>query len=198
MLAALPPVPPCELPLGAVHRVNPARHQQVVIARGRNKRSSYGTVSRWEYRAGCWHKVDQAPSRNGARGWHRRPWDWSYLSPIGQFGLTDAGGRLRKPSGTKLPYHQSRSGFQGPAGGEWVFDYVVAVNFNRVPGRSPLDLERPNPHIKDGGIWLHVAGRGATRGCISVRRAQMRKTLRWLDPSKRPVIVMGPRGILRR
>ena len=85
-------------------------------------------------------------------------------------------------------------GVPGAAGGEWVFDYVVAINFNRVPGRSPLDMKRPDPSIKDGGIWLHVAGRGATRGCISVSRQEMRKTLRWLDPAADPVIVMGPRG----
>lgn len=198
MLATLPPAPPCELPLGAVHRVDPTRHQQVLIARGQAKRSSYTHVSRWEYRDGCWRSLGTVPARNGARGWHPRPWDYSYFSPIGTFGLTDAGGRLPKPRGTSLPYHHSRSGFQGPPGGEWVFDYVVAINFNRVPGRSPLDLERPNPKIKDGGIWLHVAGRSATRGCISVSRPHMRTILRWLDPDRRPVIVMGPRGVLRR
>lgn len=192
-----PPPPPCELPLGVSYQVDSDRHRQVVIARGRGKHSSYATVSRWEYRNGCWTRIDTVPARNGARGWHHRPWDWSYLSPIGTFGLTDAGGRLRKPAGTTLPYHHSRSGFQGPPGGEWVFDYVVAVNFNRFPGRSPLDLERPDPKIKDGGIWLHVSGRGATRGCVSISRANMRAVLRWLDPQARPVIVMGPRGVLR-
>jgi L,D-peptidoglycan transpeptidase YkuD (ErfK/YbiS/YcfS/YnhG family) len=178
--------------------VDATRHQQVLIARGHAKRSSYAHVSRWEYRDGCWRELDTVPARNGARGWHRHPWDYSYFSPIGTFGLTDAGGRLPKPRGTSLPYHHSRSGFQGPPGGEWVFDYVVAINFNRVPGRSPLDLERPDPKIKDGGIWLHVAGRAATRGCISVSRPHMRTILRWLDPDRKPVIVMGPRAVLRR
>ncbi len=197
MIAAAPPPPPCELPLGASYRVDERKHQQVVIARGRSRGSSYATVSRWQWRGGCWSRVGSTRARNGARGWHHKPWDWSYLSPIGIFGLTDAGGRLRKPPGTQLPYDRNRAGFQGPPGGEWVFDYVVAINFNRVPGRSPLDLTRPNPKIKDGGIWLHVAGRGATRGCVSISRAQMRTMLRWLDPDQRPVIVMGPRGVLR-
>jgi len=198
MLAASPPVPTCELPLGAVHSVDASKHQQVIIARGLSRRSSHARLSRWHYRDGCWRRLEAIDARNGARGWHDKPWDYSYLSPIGTFGLTDAGGRLREPRGTGLPYHHSRPGFRGPPGGEWVFDYVVAINFNRVPGRSPLDPTRPNPKIKDGGIWLHVNGRGATRGCISVRRTQMRTVLRWLDPAARPVIVMGPRGVLRR
>jgi L,D-peptidoglycan transpeptidase YkuD (ErfK/YbiS/YcfS/YnhG family) len=189
---------PCELPLGAVHRVDPGRHQQVIIAMGRSKRSSYTRVSRWQFDGACWVKVGSTPARNGARGWHRRPWDYSYLSPIGTFGLTDAGGRLPKPRGTALPYDHDRSGFTGPPGRAWVFDYVVAINFNRVPGRSPLNLYRPNPKINDGGIWLHVSGPAATRGCISISRRQMRKTLRWLDPADRPVMVMGPRSVLSR
>lgn len=193
----MPPADQCELPLTAQYQVAASRHQQVVIAQGRSKASSYAAVSRWQYRDGCWTRLASTPARNGARGWHHKPWDWSYLSPIGMFGLTDAGGRLAEPRGTRLPYDHDRGGFMGPSGGEWVFDYVVAINFNRVPGTSPLNLRRPNPRIHDGGIWLHVAGRGATRGCISISRPQMRKTLKWLDPSQRPVIVMGPRGLLR-
>ncbi len=108
------------------------------------------------------------------------------------------GGADTHPAAPPFPIDHSRSGFQGPPGGEWVFDHVVAINFNRVPGRSPLDLTRPDPRIKDGGIWLHVNGRAATRGCISVSRPQMRVVLRWLDPCKDPVIVMGPRGVLRK
>lgn len=195
MVFAVPPVPPCELPLGALHRVDPGKHQQVIIAEGAGRRSSRTTVSRWQYADGCWSEVAQVAGRNGARGWHRKPWDYSYLSPIGTFGLTDAGGAARAPVGTELPYHHSRRGFTGSTPG--IFDYVVAINFNRVPGRSPLDPERPNPKIKDGGIWLHVGGVNPTRGCIGVSRSQMRQTLQWLDPDARPVIVMGPKAVLR-
>jgi len=197
VIVALPPVTPCELPLTAQYQVDPERHRQVLIATGHGRRSSHTTLTRWAYQSGCWYKVSSTPARNGARGWHPKPWDYSYFSPIGKFGLTDAGGRLSAPKGTRLPYHHSRRGFAGPPGGEWVFDYVVAINFNRVPGRSPLDLTRPNPKIKDGGIWLHVSGRGATRGCISISRPAMRATLRWLDPAAKPVIVMGPRAVVR-
>jgi L,D-peptidoglycan transpeptidase YkuD (ErfK/YbiS/YcfS/YnhG family) len=195
MIAALPPPQPCALPVARRFAVDSARHQQVIIAAGHGRRSSHATLTRWVLRQGCWTKVASTPARNGARGWHPRPWDYSYYSPIGVFGLTDAGGQLPKPRGTRLPYDHDRRGFAAPSPG--VFDYVVAVNFNRVPGRSPLDLTRPNPRINDGGIWLHVAGTGATRGCISISRAQMRATLRWLDPASRPVIVMGPRAVLR-
>jgi len=142
--------------------------------------------------------VARVPGRNGAKGWHHRPWDYSYLSPIGAFGLTDAGGRRAAPPGTRLPYDWDRRGFAGPPGQQWVFDHVVAINFNRVAGRTPLDLRRPDPRIKDGGIWLHVRGPAATRGCISISRRAMRATLRWLDPAAQPLILMGPQQWLTR
>lgn len=191
-------VPACELPVPASYAVDAARHQQVVLAAGRGRHSSHSIVSRWQFADGCWTQVARVKARNGARGWHPKPWDYSYYSPIGTFGLTDAGGRLPKPAGSRLPYDHDRRGFVGPAGRSWIFDYVVAVNFNRVPGRSPLNMFRPDPSINDGGIWLHVKSGLPTRGCIAVSRDEMRATLRWLDPQARPIIIMGPRGLVTR
>ena len=78
-----------------------------------------------------------------------------------------------------------------------VFDYVVAINFNRNIGKPPRDEGRPNPKIRDGGIWFHVSGAGATRGCVSVKEANMAWTLRWLKPGKQPMIVMGPKTTIK-
>jgi L,D-peptidoglycan transpeptidase YkuD (ErfK/YbiS/YcfS/YnhG family) len=47
-----------------------------------------------------------------------------------------------------------------------------------------------------GGIFLHVSGSGATAGCVSIERAEMRRVLRWLDPELDPVIVIGPRDVI--
>lgn len=199
MLAAAPPPPaPCQVsvPLGPKHAVDPARHQQMLIAAGRSKRSSHTALTAWSWQGGCWVRQTRVHARNGARGWHHHPWDYSYYSPIGTFTLTDAGGRLAEPHRTKLPYHHAPRGFAMPWPSTHVFDYVVAVNFNRFPGRSPLDLSRPDLSIPDGGIWLHVSRGVATRGCIAMDRPQMRRLLQWLDPSADPVVVMGPRAEL--
>jgi L,D-peptidoglycan transpeptidase YkuD (ErfK/YbiS/YcfS/YnhG family) len=47
-----------------------------------------------------------------------------------------------------------------------------------------------------GGIFLHVNGKDATAGCISISRARMRQVLTWLDPDLDPVIVVGPRELI--
>lgn len=180
----------------------PARSLQAVVAVGRSHRSSYSSVQFWSKRDGCWRMDHAVAGRNGYAGWHPRPWDGSGLSPIGVYGLTDAGGRLPNP-GTKLPYHHgpksyASGGYRMNSNRNQVFDYVVAVNFNRYVGRPPRDDGRPNPRIPDGGIWFHTAGAGATRGCISVSKSEMVRALKWLNPAARPMMVMGPAAALAR
>lgn len=179
----------------------PATTNQLIVVRGKAKRSSYNKVEYWARSAGCWSLVRAVKGRNGYAGWSKKPTDGSGLSPIGAYTLTDAGGRLQNP-GTTLPYHygpQSYAGFgyrmnRKPV---QVFDYVVAINFNRYIGTPPRDERRPNPKIRDGGIWFHVNGAGATRGCVSVSRPKAAWTLRWLTPSEKPMIIMGPASMLK-
>ena len=61
------------------------------------------------------------------------------------------------------------TGFEGePLRGS--FDYVVAINYNREPGTTPLDRTRPLGDEKGGGIWIHVDHGGPTQGCVSLPR----------------------------
>lgn len=82
------------------------------------------------------------------------------------------------------------------------YRYSVVIDYN-----LPSGIVRRNGHriatepadtSKGGGIFLHVNGSGPTAGCVSVSRADMRRVLRWLDPEKDPVIVMGPRAVIDR
>jgi L,D-peptidoglycan transpeptidase YkuD (ErfK/YbiS/YcfS/YnhG family) len=83
------------------------------------------------------------------------------------------------------------------------YRYVAVLDFNLpVAVTTAADGQRVATQPADtrlgGGIFLHVSGPGATAGCVSVRRATMRRTLRWLDPAQHPVIVMGPRSAIDR
>ncbi|MFJ8078438.1 hypothetical protein ACIQ7Q_32045 [Streptomyces sp. NPDC096176] len=150
----------------------------------------------WRSVAGPW------PAHNGVRGWTDDHYAGDLRTPIGVYGLGDAGGRSPDP-GTRLPYDEdeefvaSGTGFLGePLEGS--FDYVVAIDYNRVSGTSPLDKERPLGPEKGNGLWVHVDHEGPTQGCVSLAEDQMRELLRALDPAKRPVIVMGPASELRK
>ncbi|MFQ6146039.1 L,D-transpeptidase family protein [Streptomyces seoulensis] len=149
-----------------------------------------------------WTAVASWPARNALRGWTDDHREGDLRSPIGVFTLTDAGGRLADP-GTGLPYHRSASfsisgtGFAGePLAGS--FDYVVAIDYNRRVGVSPLDPARPQGGERGGGIWLHVDHGGPTHGCVALAEADMKQLLRALDTGLRPVIVMGDARSLAR
>ncbi|MBM7437826.1 hypothetical protein [Streptomyces sp. HB132] len=198
---------PAEIPdLGPQTRAQiPAEARQAVVVTGQGPDSNRSEVVLydlddpalgWRPGAGPW------PAHNGMEGWTDHHLADDLRSPAGVFGLTDAGGRLPDP-GALLPYdEQSRfavsgEGFLGePLEGS--FDYVVAINYNRTPGTSPLDRTRPLGAERGGGIWIHVDHGGPTQGCVSLTEDRMRELLLTLDPAKYPVIVMGDAASLAR
>jgi L,D-peptidoglycan transpeptidase YkuD (ErfK/YbiS/YcfS/YnhG family) len=181
----------------------PEETRQVLLATGDDRNGSTGVVGLYEWTASGWElTAGPWPAHNALRGWTHDHRINDLRSPIGVYGLTDAGGLLPDP-GTALPYDQgpafslSGTGFEGePLAGS--FDYVVAINYNREPGRTPLDWSRPLGDEKGGGIWVHVDHGGPTKGCVSIAKDHMRELLRTLDPELRPVIVMGDAAALAR
>lgn len=192
-------VEPAEIPgLGLRIRaeISPETTQAVAVT-GTDRDSDVSSVVVYERDpvTGWWPVSDVWPGHNAVRGWTDEHYQGDLRSPIGVFGLTDAGGKLPDP-GSKLPYDRgsafeaSGDGFEGEAL-EGSFDYVVAINYNRLAGTTPLDWTRPLGKAKGGGIWLHVDHGGPTQGCVSLPRRRMKELLRMLDPAKRPVVVMG-------
>ena len=82
------------------------------------------------------------------------------------------------------------------------YRYSVVLDYNLPSGIKWKNGQRiatePADTRKGGGIFLHVNGTGATAGCVSIARDDMRSLLRWLDPALDPVIVMGPRDVIDR
>jgi L,D-peptidoglycan transpeptidase YkuD (ErfK/YbiS/YcfS/YnhG family) len=180
----------------------PANARQAVVVTGRGKNSWESTVVLYERTEAGWQAGASWPAHNAMRGWTDDHHAGDLRSPIGVYGLTDAGGLLADP-GTKLPYDRSGgftiggTGFEGEslAGS---FGYVVAINYNHLAGTSPRDWTRPMGASKGGGIWLHVDHGGPTHGCVSIAKAHMRQLLRTLDPARHPVVVMGDSASLAR
>ncbi|WP_405778635.1 L,D-transpeptidase family protein [Streptomyces sp. NBC_00859] len=193
-----------EIPALGPHTLKriPESARQAVVVTGEAADSSHSTVVLYvRDPARGWEPVsDPWASRNALRGWTEDHHLGDLHSPAGVFGLTDAGGRKADP-GTRLPYdHRSEfvaagNGFEGEslAG---AFDYVVAINYNHTPGRTPLDWSRPMGANRGGGVWIHVDHGGPTHGCVSLPEDRMKELLRWLDPSKEPVVVMGDASML--
>ncbi|WP_369142367.1 hypothetical protein [Streptomyces sp. R44] len=200
------PVPAPRIPgIGpATHALVPDGTTQVLVATGPTADSSTATVTlyrrdragRWTETAGPWR------GHNALQGWTDDHTAGDLRSPIGVFRIGDAGGLLPDP-GSRLPYDQddqfeiSGTGLSGePLEGS--FDHVIAIDYNRVPGRTPLDQERPLGEEKGGGVWIHVDHGGPTQACIALDREALRELLRALDPAAEPVVVMGPAPVLAR
>ncbi len=80
------------------------------------------------------------------------------------------------------------------------YRYAVVLDYNLPSEISWRNGQRIASTTADtsagGGIFLHVNGTGATAGCVSISRDQMRQVLKWLDPDNDPVIVIGPRDVI--
>ncbi|MER5862434.1 L,D-transpeptidase family protein [Kitasatospora sp. NPDC002040] len=174
----------------------PADTRQLVVATGKGKDASETGVTLWTRTVdNRWKPGAAWAGHNAYKGWTTDHRQGDLRSPIGLYALTDAGGRKADP-GSRLPYDQDKAfvidgdGFNGePLAGS--FDYVVAINYNRVPGTSPLSTKYPEGVGKGTGIWLHVDHGGPTHGCVSLPEAQMVELIKALDPAAKPMIVMG-------
>ncbi|MEU0027321.1 L,D-transpeptidase family protein [Streptomyces sp. NPDC006335] len=180
----------------------PADARQAVVATGRGRDSPVSTVVLYQRTAAGWRAGASWPAHNARKGWTDHHLAGDLRSPIGVYTLTDAGGLLKNP-GSKLPYDHGvgftapGTGFEGePLAGS--FDYVIAINYNRKPGTSPLDWTRPLGAGRGGGIWLHVDHGGPTHGCVSIAEKHMKELLLALDPDLHPVVVMGDAASLKR
>jgi L,D-peptidoglycan transpeptidase YkuD (ErfK/YbiS/YcfS/YnhG family) len=167
---------------------------QIVVVRGVARDFDENTFERWEKINGCWTQLSAWWALNGYNGWSGRPQTGSWQTPTGIFSLTDTGGRLPNP-GTSMRYDYGpqwywRGGYKIDYPVQ-LYNYVVAINFNRRIGKPPRDERQPSRRV-GSGYWIHERGLGSTRGCVSLTRAQLVVLLRWLTPSARPYIVMGP------
>ncbi|MFJ5673939.1 hypothetical protein [Streptomyces sp. NPDC093097] len=176
----------------------PADTRQVLAVYGAGPNSPDATVVLYDRDDNGWEQKGSWPAHNGRRGWTADHHEGDKRSPVGVFGLTDAGG-VRADPGARLPYTHSAAFTPPPYWSKNTrhdFDYVVAINYNRVAGASPLDPTRPGGQSKGGGVWLHVDHGSGTSACVSVAEPVMATLLRALDPARHPVVVMGDRASL--
>jgi L,D-peptidoglycan transpeptidase YkuD (ErfK/YbiS/YcfS/YnhG family) len=197
-----PPSDPTRIP-GVGDRLYgriPAESSQVVAVYGLGRNSARSVLVLYTRHGTEWRQVRSWHAHNGRRGWttdHRMD---DERSPVGVFTLSDAGGVLPDP-GTRLPYDHDEGAYAPPVAWDvdhqHDFDYVIAIDYNRVKGTPPHNTTRPEGVERGGGIWLHLDHGSGTSACISVSNKAMRYLLRTLDPARHPVAVMGDMTELR-
>lgn len=196
---------------------------QVVVVTSKSWRTTYATLRGYTRRRGSWQlDLGPWPARVGYSG--MTPADERVqgdgTTPAGTFGVTMAFG-LKADPGTDLRYWRVRSrdqwwvgdrrsrwyneprwgrdgGFARTTSGRYASERLIAFP-TQYAYAAVVDFNRPDPVPGRGSaIFLHVSGRGATAGCVSVSRARMVRVLRWLDPAKQPRITIAPRSVVTR
>ena len=77
------------------------------------------------------------------------------------------------------------------------YNYVAVLDYNLPDGTITTDArgirrtDEPANTQAGGGIFLHVSKGEPTAGCISISEGSMRRVMNWLDPERKPVIVIG-------
>jgi len=183
---------------------------QLITAVASKASATTGTVTWWSLRNGQWVKAGSAAARFGAKGLvegaSRK--QNTYTTPTGLYDLPFAFGIKAAPSGTSYKYrpvHRS----------SWWCEDNGSKSYNRWTEPRPADCRASeSEHLasyatqyayavvigfnyhrrvrqRGAGIFLHVNGRGATAGCVSVPHSAMQAILTWASPGKKPHIAIG-------
>ncbi|MFJ2649435.1 L,D-transpeptidase [Streptomyces sp. NPDC087420] len=185
---------------------------QLITAEAPGLRSTTGRLTWWDLRDGRWVAAGSADARFGANGLVEggRREQGTSTTPTGLFDLPYAFGIAAPPAGTSYRYRRvteaswwcednaSRSYNRWVEGlpkdcrageSERLADYPTQYARALVTG---YNYERP-VRGRGAGIFLHVNGKGATAGCVSVPADAMRRVLAWADPDRKPHLAVGTR-----
>ena len=190
---------------------------QGITVEASSHRTTAATVRLWTHKNGCWHEASgPLPARVGRNGLSANRREGDGTTPVGSFGIAPTMYGTSADPGVRFRYHRlvcgdwwnedpssatyntfqhvacgTRPAFWNGSEGMWqsprAYAHLAVVEFNMrpvVPGRG-------------SGIFVHVQTGRATNGCISLRRPDLVRVLRWLRPSARPRIVIGTRGEVR-
>ncbi|TYR65029.1 L,D-transpeptidase family protein [Streptomyces parvus] len=183
---------------------------QLITAEATDTGSTTGTVTWWERRGGRWAEAGSAPARFGANGLAEGATreQGTSTTPTGLFDLPYAFGIEDAPAGTTYPYRKVNEDSwwcqdnDSVAYNRWVeprpahcraAEAEHLVSYGTQYARALVigfNYEQPVRN-RGAGIFLHVNGRGATAGCVSVPADAMAEILAWADPEREPHIAVG-------
>ncbi|MFE6333183.1 L,D-transpeptidase [Streptomyces sp. NPDC057798] len=183
---------------------------QLITAVAARTGATTGTLTWWDLRDGRWVRAGSADARFGANGLAegatRR--QGTSTTPTGLYDLPYAFGIKAAPDGTAYTYRPVHRD-------SWWCQDNDSRSYNRWTEPRPADCRAAESEQlitytgqyahalvigfnyaqpvrgRGAGIFLHVYGRGATAGCVSVPAEDMRRVLRWADPGRKPHIAIG-------
>jgi L,D-peptidoglycan transpeptidase YkuD (ErfK/YbiS/YcfS/YnhG family) len=192
--------------------------QQVIVVDSPSAASTIATLYTFENDGTGWYQVfAPMPARDGATGWiagpDRREGDGA--SPEGIYAIGSTMYGTAPNPGTLFPYHQLVCGdwwdedssspeyntFQHVAcGTEPSFgsdSEALWTEGNAYPSMAVIHYNTPASGPIGSGIFLHADLGAPTQGCVSLPYGDLVQVLKWLNPARHPVVVMGPASVIR-
>ena len=190
-----------------------ASTRQLITVQAATNRTTHATAWIWRRSGGCWVAAGGPyPARVGWNGMRVNRREGDGTTPIGTFPIAPTMYGNGPNPGVRFRYVRLR------CGDWWVEDSrSTAYNtFQRLGCgvRPPFRVTTPdmskdrrayvhlaviefNMHPivpgRGSGIFLHAQTGGATNGCVSLRRGDLVRVLRWLSPAAAPEIAIGTR-----
>ena len=199
-------------------RLDTGSAAQLITVVAPRRASTQGTLRLWTRRAGCWRQsAGPWTAWLGGNGTSPAKREGDRRTPTGIFGFLPTMYGLSPSPGVRYRYHRVvcgdwwvedprspyynrfrhvRCGVKPPfritsedmSKSPTAYRHLAVIDYNThpiVPGRG-------------SGIFLHVSHGNATLGCIALPLPQLLRVLRWLDPAKSPLIVIGTRSSIRK
>jgi L,D-peptidoglycan transpeptidase YkuD (ErfK/YbiS/YcfS/YnhG family) len=204
----------------ATHLSSTRDADQLITVESATYATTYATVTVWRRAAAsrCWTRVfGPWTGRIGANGFSDHKVEGDDTTPTGAFGVGPVMYGNAADPGVAYPYRRLVCGdwwdetssspqyntFQHvpcghapPFGGdsEALWEETAAY-----PSFAVIDYNA-SPIVPGAGsaIFFHATLGEASEGCVTIPRAELDRTLRWLRPAAHPLIVMGPAAEIER
>lgn len=193
---------------------NIGNSEQVIIVSTTSLNTFKAKIKAFEKVDDKWKEVYSFDGVIGRNGFSSNKVEGDGCSPVGKFSLGTAFGTISKPSGVSMAYKKTSVYdywiddassedynkwiyFKGDPDTRWKsyeklkitpYKYAFVINYNI------------NPIVKGKGsaIFFHIwtSSSKGTAGCTAVSESNMLKLLRWLQPSKNPIIIQGTESII--
>ncbi len=186
--------------------------RQLVSVEAANASTTVATLQLWQRGGSCWAAASPPWTaligRNGFSDHHR---EGDGTTPVGIFGIGPVIYGNAPDPGTQEPYHRlvcgdwwdedpTSAGYntfkhvlcgeQPPFGGDSEALWTETVAY---PSFAVIDYNtHPVVPYAGSGIFIHADIGEPTAGCVSIPLGHLDRLLRWLDPRRSPVVVMGP------
>jgi len=180
--------------------------KQLILVTAENESTRNVLIETYENSENSWQKLHSYTGVIGKNGMISNKHEGDYETPEGKYTISTAFGRYSNP-GTKLTYRKITSDsvwvddsksslyntWQSASqnNGRWnsaekmnipqySYGFVINYNVQKTPG-------------KGSAIFFHIAGTsGYTAGCTATSKTNVVSILKWIDPTKNPIIIQTP------